>query len=133
MKIEGELKDLILERYGSVKQFASICSLPYGTVDTILRRGVHNASIMNIITICKTLDISTDELARDRIVPNSFLPNSRARSYDLDHILRYISTNKNELELTLDEATLSECEFNFLLDSIELITSQIRKKRKDNP
>ena len=59
------MKELILSKYGTVKDFAVVTDLPYGTVDTILRRGIHKASVTNIIKICQTLGISTDELAKD--------------------------------------------------------------------
>lgn len=49
MKIEEALKNLILSKYGTVKDFSLATELPYGTVDAILRRGIHKASVTNII------------------------------------------------------------------------------------
>ena len=68
MTIEEQLKALIVSRYVTVKQFAKEANVPYSTIDTILRRGILNASVDNIIKICQTLSISADALADGRIV-----------------------------------------------------------------
>ena len=69
MKVEEKLKDLIIEQYGSISEFSSKISMPNSTLVSVLKRGIHNSSVTNIIKICKALGISTDELAHDRIVP----------------------------------------------------------------
>jgi transcriptional regulator with XRE-family HTH domain len=68
MTIEEQLKSLIVSRYSTVKQFSKEANIPYSTIDTILRRGILNASVDNIIRICQTLGISADALADGRIV-----------------------------------------------------------------
>lgn len=68
MTIEQELKELILSRYKSVRDFSISIEMPYSTIDSIFKRGVANASITNIIKICETLFISADDLARGKIV-----------------------------------------------------------------
>ena len=42
--------------------------MPYSTMDSIFKRGVANASVINIIKICETLGINTDDLAKGEIV-----------------------------------------------------------------
>lgn len=60
--IENTLKKLIIEKYGSIRQFSQKIDVPYTTIDTILKRGIDNSNVLNIIKICKELKISTDEL-----------------------------------------------------------------------
>lgn len=80
MTIENELKGLILSRYKSVRDFAISINMPYSTIDSIFKRGVSNASITNIIKICKALSISADDLARGSIVSRfASSPNSLSK------------------------------------------------------
>lgn len=67
MTIEEKLKSLILTRYSSIRDFAINAEIPYTTIRSILERGVENASISNVIKICKALSISVDALANGEI------------------------------------------------------------------
>lgn len=69
MTIEEKLKNYILTKHKSIREFVKCTGLPYSTVDGILKRGIANSSIGNILIICKTLQISADELANGKIVP----------------------------------------------------------------
>jgi hypothetical protein len=69
MSIEEELKDYILSRYNSLREFSLTADVPNSTVNTILIRGVENAKVGNVIKICKALNISADALADGRIEP----------------------------------------------------------------
>ena len=69
MTIENKLKDLITEKYGSMVKFSQEIEMANSTLATIMKKGIHNANVNNIIKICKALQISADELANDRIVP----------------------------------------------------------------
>lgn len=68
MTIEEKLKDLILSRYKSVREFAISIDMPPTTVITILKRGVNNSSLNNVSKVCTALRISLDELANGNIV-----------------------------------------------------------------
>ncbi len=59
---EERLKNLIIEKYGSVRQFSFKIDVPYTTVDSILKRGIDNSNVGNVIKICKALNISIDTL-----------------------------------------------------------------------
>ncbi len=65
--IELELKDIILSKYKSIRDFAINVNLPYTTVDSILKRGVDKANIINIISICRALNLDVDALADGKI------------------------------------------------------------------
>lgn len=72
MTIEERLKRIILSRYGSLRAFTIASDIPHSTVDTILKRGVANSNISNIVKLCKALNISVDALADGDIVPKSY-------------------------------------------------------------
>ena len=59
--LEEKIKKLIIEKYGSIRQFALKIDIPYTTVDTILKRGIDNSNVGNVIRICKTLGLSVDK------------------------------------------------------------------------
>lgn len=71
--IEDQLKELIIDNFKSVRQFANHVDIPSTTIDTILKRGVGKASIANIITICRALNLDVDELASGRLTPRKTL------------------------------------------------------------
>jgi hypothetical protein len=68
MTTEEMLKDYILSRYKSIREFTIMAEIPYTTVKSILDRGVGNSSVNNVIKICKALHISADALADGKIV-----------------------------------------------------------------
>ena len=57
MNREQKLRNLILDRYPSLRQFAIEADIPYSTLMTLLSRDVGSASFDVIIKICKQLDI----------------------------------------------------------------------------
>lgn len=68
MQIEEQLKQLILSKYSSLKAFSDHVGISNSTIDSIIKRGVKNANINNIITICRALNIDVDELANGNII-----------------------------------------------------------------
>lgn len=62
MNRELKLRNLILDRYTSLRQFASDADIPYSTLMTLLSRGVGGASFDIVIRICKILGIDPLEL-----------------------------------------------------------------------
>ena len=66
--IENELKDLILDKYGSLSEFCKKIDLPWTTLDSILKRGVDKANIRNILKITSELKIDVECLANGEIV-----------------------------------------------------------------
>lgn len=68
---EDKLKNLIIEKYGSIRQFSFKIDIPYTTVDSILKRGIDNSNVGNVIKICKALNISIDTLLDDKDIVNA--------------------------------------------------------------
>ena len=62
MTRELKLRNLILDRYTSLRQFANDADIPYSTLMTLLSRGVGGASFDIVIRICRILEIDPLEL-----------------------------------------------------------------------
>ena len=69
MTIEEELKDYIIKKYGTLRNFTEKINIPNSTFSNILRRGLMNANVLTIIKICDELSISPDALAEGKIIP----------------------------------------------------------------
>lgn len=61
MNREQKLRNLILDRYPSLRQFAFEADIPYSTLMTLLSRDIGGASFDVIIRICKQLDVDPME------------------------------------------------------------------------
>ena len=62
MNRELKLRNLILDRYTSLRQLANDADIPYSTLMTLLSRGVGGASFDIVIRICKILEVDPLEL-----------------------------------------------------------------------
>lgn len=110
MTAEEILKEYILTKYKSIREFTMESGIPYSTMATILKRGIQNSGVTNIIRICKALDISADELAKGNIVPvplegsdkmisfQSFIDRTKA---DLSNV--YIMKQNTQQKLTEEQ------------------------------
>ena len=54
---EENLRNLILNNYTSLRQFAKEADIPYSTLMTLLSRDIGGASFDIVIRICKQLNI----------------------------------------------------------------------------
>lgn len=79
---EDKLKEYILTKYKSIREFTVAVNMPYSTIDSIFKRGIRKASIDNIIKICDFLNISVDALIEGIIEPKSSQPHTRAAHFD---------------------------------------------------
>ncbi|MBQ6717565.1 MAG: helix-turn-helix transcriptional regulator [Clostridia bacterium] len=62
MNRELKLRNLILDKYDSLRAFAIDANIPYSTLTTLLSRDLGNASFDTIIQICKKLDVDPNEI-----------------------------------------------------------------------
>ena len=62
MTREMKLRNLILDRYTSLRQFAIESDIPYSTLMTLLSRDIGGASFDVVIKICRKLKINPLEL-----------------------------------------------------------------------
>ena len=80
--IESRLKKLIMQRYGSLKAFTEKIGMPWTTLDSILKRGVLNSSVSNVLKISQELDIDLEKLAEGDIIDNQSYPITLAAHAD---------------------------------------------------
>lgn len=62
MTREIKLRNMILDKFKSLRQFAVYADIPYSTLMTILSRDVGAASFDAVIKICRALEIDPSEL-----------------------------------------------------------------------
>lgn len=62
MNRELILRNLILDKYESLRKFSLEADIPYSSLMTLLSRGIGGASFDSVIQICKKLDIDPLEL-----------------------------------------------------------------------
>lgn len=74
---EARIKEMIIDKYGSLKKFCEIIDMPWTTLDSILKRGISNSNITNVIKITKELKIDTESLASGIITDALKKPDSR--------------------------------------------------------
>lgn len=83
-ELEARLKELIIEKYGSLKKFSEAINMPWTTLDSILKRGVANSNISNVLKITKELGINAEKLVEGNIVKNAETPITMAAHFDGD-------------------------------------------------
>ena len=105
INIEDSLKELILSRYKSLREFTLKIEMPYSTLDTILKRGVDKANIVNILKICDELNISADKLANGIIEKKNFDINSLSAKEEklLSNFNKLNDLGKNEAIKRVEE------------------------------
>jgi len=69
--VEHRLKECILSRYKSIREFSGVLGMPYSTLDTVLKRGVDKAGVSTVRQICRALNLSVDALMDGRIADTS--------------------------------------------------------------
>lgn len=62
MNREQKLRNLILDSFPSLRQFAVEADIPYSTLMTILSRDIGGASFDAVIKICRTLQLDPMEI-----------------------------------------------------------------------
>ena len=132
MTIEEKLKKHIFTKHKSIREFVKCAGLPYSTVDGILKRGIANSSIGNVLKICKALQISADELANGKIVPISKQASRHVFFTEIPEMLEYMRNHADEYsDLTVDGQPLNQVEWETMLNSLTLSVSFVRNIRRD--
>ena len=65
MNRELYLRNLILDNYASLRQFALEADIPYSSLMTILSRGIGGASFDVVMQICQKLQIEPSSIYKD--------------------------------------------------------------------
>ena len=117
MTIENQLRELILLKYGSLREFTFNIGLPYSTLSTILKNGIMTANISNVVKICNALSIKIDELVEGRLVEN--IPGEKL--LDVEKILNQTKINIQYPNVKFNGQKLDENIKKSLIFSIDLI------------
>lgn len=127
MNVEERLKELIIKKYGTMKDFTDHIGIPNSTFANILRRGVQNANVLTIIKICQALEISTDDLAAGKIVPIKREEAPKTRIEDIfDDVKQQLLNAQN---LTIDDEPATADEIMLLVNTLD-VALQINKKQR---
>lgn len=132
MNTEDKLRELILKRYYSVREFTTAVDIPYTTIHSIFRRGVGNSSVSNVIKICKALGISVDALADGEIVPID----KRAEAivserFEIEEILEDTKDLLNNCGfVTLEGKPVNRDGIESIIDAIDIGVEMAKKKNR---
>ena len=121
MTIEEKLKSYIKSKYGSIRAFTLATGVPYGNIDSLLRRGIEGVTWNTVLVICHALNIDVDALAEGEIVPKF-----KGNAIDL---LEVISNYKEHPCYQIDGIPLSDCEQKQLITALEIAVGIIRSGR----
>lgn len=129
MNIEDKLKNMILEKYGSLLAFSRACGIPNSTINSFLSRGIGTASLSNILKVCETLHISADELSKGRIVSNFTINDSKPTDI-LDILADAKSQLLNNEALMFNGKPADEESIQSILSAMEVGIALANKKNK---
>lgn len=122
MTIEKTIKCLILAKFGSVKEFANEIELPYTTVSGILKRGLLNSNMENVLKICDKLNIDADSLIDGYV---------KIKSPDSDNVSSHFAYLNFLLEndcANYDGQLLDERDREYLRNGLEFLEETIKRK-----
>lgn len=129
MSIESALKNLIIEKYGSILAFSRVCEVPNSTINSFLTRGIGTATLSNILKVCNTLHISADELSKGRIVSNFTIKDNK--SIDIVDILADAKSQLlNNEALMFNGKPADEESIQSILSAMEVGIALANKKNK---
>lgn len=94
-ELESNLKVLIIQKYGSLKKFTEIIDMPWTTLDSILKRGIANSNITNVLKITRELGLDAESLVDGKIRKISPAPTTLAAHFDGDE---YTEDELNEIK-----------------------------------
>ncbi|MEQ3340141.1 hypothetical protein [Clostridium butyricum] len=123
--IENQLKELILTKYKSLREFTLKIEMPYSTFDTILKRGVNKANIINIIRICNELNISADKLAEGIIENNSLTTNNNLSKEETTLLENYNNSNYEGKKMILSYSDYVSQNYKNTTDEITATTDNV--------
>ena len=130
MTIEEKIKQYILDRYSSVLEFTQTHNLKHSTVVTILKRGIANSSLANVMKICNALGISADELAEGRIIPKvDYMVDDDNLLIEVNDIISDTKARLlNYTDLTLNGKPVSEETKKAIVQGIDISVELAKKK-----
>lgn len=116
---EKELRELIERRYGSVRQFSIEIDMPASTINSILKRGIANSNVENVLKICSALGIRPE-------IFSSLIENTDDKYKEIVSIYEKLDQTRQEKVLNFASDQLAEQEQENTVSSI------FSKKEDDN-
>ena len=104
-ELEANIKSLIIERYGSLKKFSETINMPWTTLDSILKRGMANSNITNVLKITREIGLDAEKIDDGEIVfsgeqePTTIAAHFDGSEYtedELDEIRQFAEFVKNK-------------------------------------
>jgi hypothetical protein len=130
MRVEEKIKNIILNRYKSLREFSIEYDIPYTTLKSMLERGVGNSSVTNVIKLCKALNISADALADGEIT--QVKERTTCKINDRIEIKEVLDNAKDLLihhgSITLDGNPISKKGIEAIIDAMEVGVEIAKKK-----
>ncbi len=100
---EKELRELIERRYGSVRQFSIEIDMPASTINSILKRGIANSNVENVLKICSALGIRPE-------IFSSLIENTDDKYKEIVSIYKKLDQTRQEKVLNFASDQLAEQE-----------------------
>ena len=97
-ELESKIKELIISRYGSLKKFSEKINMPWTTLDSILKRGIANSNITNVLKITSELGLDAELLFASN-EPTTLAAHFDGEEYtedELDEIRQFAEFVKNK-------------------------------------
>ena len=98
-ELEANIKSLIIERYGSLKKFSETINMPWTTLDSILKRGMANSNITNVLKITRELGLDAEIVFSGKQEPTTIAAHFDGSEYtedELDEIRQFAEFVKNK-------------------------------------
>ena len=134
MTIEEKLKNLILSRYASVREFSQVADIPNTTLASIFQRGVNNSSVSNVIKICKVLNISADALADGEIVTKYHT--SKSATVETTEVREVVNEAKSKLahadSLTINGQAVDIELVEPIIEALDIGFEMVKRKSTTN-
>lgn len=122
LKIENDLKEIILNKYNNIEEFCTENDILYKKVDKIFKKGIADTDIQLIFKICSILDIDVDSLIKGEVRFNNPL-------------LKYAKTptklTDDQSILLVNFDNLDTEDRNKVLDYTNLLSSQDKYKKEN--
>lgn len=96
--LELKIKSLIISKYGNMSKFCKRINMSQAALDNILKRGILNSSIANVIQIANELNLNTEELINGKIVYNL----SKCEDPNILNLYKNIKSRRLELKMSQD-------------------------------
>ena len=126
MTTEQKLKNLILSKYKSVRDFSIEAKMPCSTVASIFSKGIDKTSITTMIKICNKLGISLDELLNGQIV---FL-DQQPKTTSVEDLVIQFKDQLINVEMTLDDKPLDSATAARLAAYLDAIVEAEKKSNQ---